>query len=380
MRNLSLTFFAFWTVVLLFTACGETPKGEDEFQITGQVRGMEGKTLFLERFEGVKAEPVAKVEVDQDGHFEVTAKGETDAIFQLRADQGGRMLMMPEFSTLHVEADADELEAYQVTGNSKTQQLRNFNLEQYRLYIDFASAESRLDGLDRTKDTIAWHELEAVTDKAMMAYRGFLRTFCDTVSNPVMRAHAALSLTVNGNYHYLNELARRLEKELPGSPAVAELRAGLAKEVDRKVGEPATIITGTDVNGKPFDLMTLRGKSILLNFWASYCEFSRAENAKMATLSKLFTANNVVLLCFSIDDAEADWRNYLKTAGLDWAIHLRGLNGTASTEISQYLVKAIPANYFIDANGVIRDLDIRSDELETDLPVLAKSANPSTTH
>jgi hypothetical protein len=36
------------------------------------------------------------------------------------------------------------------------------------------------------------------------------------------------------------------------------------------------------------------------------------------------------------------------------------------------MVRAIPANYFIDGNGVIRDLDIRSNELEADLPVLAK--------
>jgi thiol-disulfide isomerase/thioredoxin len=150
------------------------------------------------------------------------------------------------------------------------------------------------------------------------------------------------------------------------------LRKGLAKEADRRVGEVATPITGTDVNGKPFDIYALKGKNILLQFWASYCEFSRVENTKLAGMEALFAANNVVLVCFSIDDADQEWRDYLKTAGLDWATHIRGGNGTNSAEINQYMVRAIPANYFIDGNGVIRDLDIRSNELEADLPVLAK--------
>ncbi|HEX2901628.1 MAG TPA: TlpA disulfide reductase family protein, partial [Bacteroidia bacterium] len=245
-------------------------------------------------------------------------------------------------------------------------------------YLDFIGSESRLDGLDRQSDTAAWHELEAVTDKAMVVYRSYLRTFCDTVSLPVLRAHAALSLTVNGNYHYLQKMTSRIGKELPGSAAVGALNNALSKEAERRIGETAANITGTDANGKPFDLSTLRGKVVLLQFWASYCEFSRMENAKLATLSKFFTDNNVVLVCFSIDDTDADWRAGLKTAGLDWATHVRGLNGTQSTEISQYLVKAIPANYLIDANGMIRDLDIRSDELEADLPGILKSlaSNP----
>jgi thiol-disulfide isomerase/thioredoxin len=364
-------------LLLVVSACGETTKKEDEFRITGHVRGLEGKKLFLERFVGVKSEPVQEVPVDEKGNFEITANGEANAIYQLRMNEGGRMLLFPEFSTLNIEADADELEAYHATGSARNQILRDFNLGQYRLYIDFASAESRLDGLDRTKDTTAWHELEAVTDKAMMAYRAYIRTFIDTVSIPVMRAHAALSLTINGNYHYVSKVADRLDQEMPGSPAVAELRKGLAKEADRRIGEVGTPITGTDVNGKPFDLFALRGKNILLQFWASYCEFSRVENTKLAGLEALFTANNTVLVLFSIDDTDAEWRNYLKTADLDWATHIRGGNGTSSTEIQQYLVRAIPANYFLDGNGVIRDLDIRSNELETDLPALAKTAGPT---
>lgn len=378
MKDSLLTLSIVGLLLILLTRCGEPPKANDEFRVEGHVKGLEGKALQLEKLVGVHAEPVKEVEVDEKGNFQFAAKGEENAIFQLRMEKGGRMLFIPDFNTLHVEADVDELEAFQVTGSPKSRQLRDFNLQQYRLYIDFVAAESRLNGLDREKDTTAWHELEAVTDKAMMAYRDYLRGVCDTVSLPVLRAHAALSLTVNGNYHYLQKIVTRLEKEMPGSAAVGALRNELGKEADRRVGQVASNITGKDIKGRPFDLATLRGKVVLLQFWASYCEFSRAENARLAGLSQFFADHHVALVCFSIDDHDADWRAYLQTANLDWAIHLRGINGTQSTEISQYLVKAIPANYVIDANGVIRDLDIRANELEADLPGLATqlSAHP----
>jgi alkyl hydroperoxide reductase subunit AhpC len=363
-----------WFLVLSsWMGCSEVAKEADQFRVAGHVRGLEGKTMQLEKLEGVNAVPVSEVAVDGDGNFSVTDKGEANAIYQLRFEKTGRMLIMPEFSTLQIEADADELAAFQVQGNPQSQLLRDFNLNQYRLYIDFISAESRLDGLDRETDTTDWHALEAVTDKAMMAYRDYMRTFCDTVSNPALRAHAALSLTVNGNHHYLQKLTGRLEAESPGSPAIAVLENALAEEGEGKIGEVAPNITGTDITGKPFDIRALKGKVVLLQFWASYCEFSRTENARLAGMQSLFQDNNVILVCFSVDDSDTDWRTSVQASGLNWATHIRGMNGVQSMEVSQYLVKAIPANYIIDPAGVIQYLDIRADELGDNLPTISKS-------
>lgn len=375
----------FWSLCCWFLAlscwmgCNEVRKEADQFRVEGHVRGLEGKTMQLEKLEGVNSVPVSDVPVDADGNFSVTAKGEANAIYQLRFEKTGRMLIMPEFETLQIEADADELAAFQIKGNSQSQLLRDFNLNQYRLYIDFISAESRLDGLDRETDTTDWHALEAVTDKAMMAYRDYMRTFCDTVTHPALRAHAALSLTVNGNHHYLQKLTGRLGTESPGSPAIAVLENALAEEGEGKIGEVAPNITGTDITGKPFDIRALKGKVVLLQFWASYCEFSRTENAKLAGMQSLFRENDVVLVCFSVDDSDTDWRTSVQASGLNWATHIRGLNGVQSMEVSQYLVKAIPANYIIDPVGVIQYLDIRADELGTDLPVISKSLSAKST-
>jgi thiol-disulfide isomerase/thioredoxin len=371
MKNYQL-HWALIFFLITFSACKNEERQADEFQISGNVHGFPNGILHLERIEPEKSVPVSDVQLDSKGNFAVIAKGEKNVLFQLRSDDGRRMMFWPEFDAIEVEADADEMEAFLVKGSPKTQQLRDLNLNQYRLYIDFMGAETKLDGLDREKDTTAWHELEAVTDKALIAYRGYLRNYCDTTSQPVLRAHAALSLTINGNYHYMSKIAARIDKEKPGSAYASFIRNAMAKETEGRIAEVAPPMSGNDLNGRPFDLQQFRGRAVLLIFWASYCEFSRIENEKIAAMADLFAQHDVALLYFSIDDSEQAWRDYLKTANLDWATHLRGTAGSGSQEIKNWRVKAIPSNCLIDLHGVIQDLDIRADELAADLPELAR--------
>jgi thiol-disulfide isomerase/thioredoxin len=178
-----------------------------------------------------------------------------------------------------------------------------------------------------------------------------------------MRAHASMSIAPMGNYYYLTQLSKRVSSELPSSTYASAIDATLMKEAEGRVGVVASGLTGTDLDGKPFDLMALRGKPVMLMFWASYCEFSRMEFAKLKEMQQVFADAGRTLVCFSIDDHDADWRNFLKTAGLDWATHLRGMNGQQSAEIKQFKVKAIPSTYMINADGVIETIDVRADEL-----------------
>ncbi len=349
---------------VLIWGCKNAEKAKDEFSIQGKVQGLESKVMHFERIQPTKSEPLQDIQLDAEGRFSLTQKGEPNTLFQLRADDGRRMLFLPEFDALEIEADADELDAYQVQGGEKTKRLRDFNLKQYRLYIDYANAEAQLDGLDRQKDTLAWHELEGVTDRAMVAYGDFLRSFCDTVNLPILRAHASLSIVTTGNYYYLSQIGKRIRQEMPGSHYADAIQDALTKEGEGRVGTEAPMLRSTDLQGQPFDLASLRGKRVLLVFWASYCEFSQMEFAKIKDMGPLFKDSGTTLVCFSIDDHEAEWREFLKNAGLDFAIHVRGLTGQQSAEIKNFRVKAIPSTYVINAKGTIETLDIRSQDLQ----------------
>lgn len=356
------------TGLLLCWGCSDSAtKSADEFSIKGTVRGLEGKSLHLERITPTKSEPVQVIELDDEGRFEAVAKGVANAIFQLRSDDGRRLLFFPEFDALEIEADADEMEAYQVSGSAPAKALRDFNMRQYRLYVDYGSAEAQLKGIDRFADSLRWRELEGVTDRALIAYWGFLRQYCDTVGRPIFRAHAAMSLAPTGNYYFLDRLQARIERELPGSEYAVQVRTVLQQEAAGRIGVVAPPLAGTTLDGKPFDITGLRGKRAMVVFWASYCEYSRHEFERLATMRPVFEAANVPLVCVSIDDSEADWRKFLQGKGLDWATHIRTRTGQGSEEIRQYKVRAIPSTYLIGPDGMIETIDMRSDEMEAGL-------------
>jgi peroxiredoxin len=348
---------------LCLAACQDSSKSADEFSVHGKITGLAGKVLSLERITPTKAEPIQEVTLDAEGNFALVAKGEAATLFQLRAQDGKRILLYPEFDALDITADARDIEAFEVVGGPKTKLLRDFNLQQYRLYVAYKTAEAQLDGLDRSIDTLAWHQLEGVTDSAMIAYTSFMRSFCDTVKLPILRAHAALSISPTGNYYYLSKLRKRIADETPGSAYATFLDAALSREAEARVGAGASALSGNDLHGKPFDLTNLRGKRVLLLFWASYCSYSKLELAALKDMQQLFADKGLALVCFSIDDHAAEWQAFLQDAGLDWATHLRALNGQKSEEIKQFKVKAIPSTYMINADGIIETVDIRSQEL-----------------
>jgi thiol-disulfide isomerase/thioredoxin len=353
--------------MLLLGSCGAPQKGKDEFSIQGKIKGMADKELSLERITPSKSEPLQKVTLDGEGAFSLIAKAEPNTLFQLRAQDGKRMLLYPESDALDITADAADIEAFEVQGSAKTQLLRDFNQQQYRLYMAYKVAEASLDGLDRLQDSLAWHRLEGTTDSAMIAYSAFMRSYCDTVKLPLLRAHAALSITPAGNYDYLEKLSERISQEMPGSTYASFIDAALAREADGRVAIVAPELDGTDLHGQPFSLTSLRGHRVLLLFWASYCTYSQLEIAQLRAMQQLFADKNARLVCFSIDDYPAAWQAYLQTAGIDWATHVRGLNGQQSEEIKRFRVQAIPSTYLINVDGMIETMDVRAGDLGAEL-------------
>ena len=113
---------------LMVWGCQNAEKAKDEFSIQGQVLGLESKVLHLERIQPTRSEPLQDVPLDAEGKFSLKQKGEPNTLFQLRADDGRRMLFLPEFDALEIEGDADELDAYQVRGGEKTKRLRDFRV------------------------------------------------------------------------------------------------------------------------------------------------------------------------------------------------------------------------------------------------------------
>lgn len=129
------------------------------------------------------------------------------------------------------------------------------------------------------------------------------------------------------------------------------------------IGQQAPDFELKDLNGKVVKLSSFKGKYVLLDFWASWCGPCRKENPNVVKAYDLYKGKGFTVFGVSLDADEAKWRKAVQEDGMPWLQTLDDKTATGNVG-KLYEIKAIPANFLIDANGKIVATNLRGPELE----------------
>jgi cytochrome c biogenesis protein CcmG, thiol:disulfide interchange protein DsbE len=122
-----------------------------------------------------------------------------------------------------------------------------------------------------------------------------------------------------------------------------------------RTGEPAPPITGTSLDGDPVDLAEFRGRPVVVNFWASWCTPCREEFPLFAErLAALGPTDGLVILGVLYKDQPELAQAFLDDFGGSWA----SIDDPGGSVAAAYRVVAPPQTYFIDAEGILRAIQI----------------------
>jgi peroxiredoxin len=170
---------------------------------------------------------------------------------------------------------------------------------------------------------------------------------------------------------FLAEVAERFAKDKPQSKQAQTFVASVASKRGLALGAVAPELTLNTPDGKPLQLSTLRGKYVLIDFWASWCGPCRQENPNVVKLYQRFKEKGFEVYSVSLDNDRTRWMNAIQQDRLLWS-HVSDLKGWQSQGASLYQVSAIPQTFLIDREGHIIAKNLRGTALEAKLTEILK--------
>lgn len=334
---------------VFFTACDTTEK----YKLSGKIEGQESGKIYLNSFEDKKFVKLDSADI-VNGTFEIEGHVENADVYYLSvADKKGIISILLENVPISIEADVAALHEAKITG-SASQDL-------------FKEATTKVNELKSKEAPIIAAYQKAMAEKnqgeadaARKAYEDlgterntFIKNFAKENGNSVASALIVAGYLLKDlDVVELEEIFMGFSEDVKASTRGKAIKEKIDLEKSVAIGQPAPDFTLNTPEGTPLSLSSLKGKVVLIDFWASWCGPCRRENPHMVELYKELSPKGVEFLGVSLDKDKASWLKAIEDDGLVWK-HVSDLKFWNSEAAKIYGVKGIPATYLIDQNGII---------------------------
>lgn len=349
---------------IIFFACQAT---KDEFSIKGSIEGVETGKVYLQKIVNGRPESIDTADV-VNGKFTFSGKMETPDIRVLRLNEQDYIAQLfLDNAEVKIAAKKDSMQAAKISGSPSQDifqayldELESMNKEMALIQDRYQKAMSASNKEEEKKVKV---DYQALMDNMKLYTKNFVKEH----NQSVVSAYITLvQLSNQVESAELDSILFKFPQEISKSEYVVKLKEIADGMRTTAIGQVAPDFTMNDPQGKPIQLSSLKGKVVLIDFWASWCGPCRQENPNVVKLYQQYHDKGFEILGVSLDRKKEDWERAIKDDQLAW-LHVSDLQYWQNNAARLYAVNAIPQTYLLDKEGKIIGKGLRGEELAAKL-------------
>lgn len=366
-------FLIFIICIILASACSESqsnnqPNQDHLIRLEGKVNHpMSEGSVVLEKIGESEISTVDTLIISRDSTFRYGLKNAEPGFYRINFYDRQYVNLILNNDNVKVTADGDRPDGLaKVEGSTDTDHfyaineiMRNMQQKINEMNADYLKAradgnEEKMEQIEERYKNIEQENTEKLKQKI------------SDMGNSIAVFYAVNFLDADKEFEFLSILAEKFKKELPNSQYTQQFVEQIESLRSLAIGRPAPDIALPNPEGDTVRLSSLKGKYVMVDFWAAWCKPCRMENPNVVRLYNKYKDKGFEIYGVSLDRTRQDWLEAIKEDNLDWK-HVSDLRYFDSEAASLYNVNAIPATVLLDKEGTIIAKNLRGEALEEKL-------------
>ena len=354
-------------------AQADTNPGQNQnttITVSGNIANAAGRQVFLQLYplalpgQNPQAQIVDTSMVGPDGSYQLTGTIDQKHVMVFGLDNQHVNYLLLDGGNYVLNADYNNFSNYDLQNAPENKIMASLLSTVFANFQQINNLTQQLQMAQQAKQSA--EQIRAIQEQLNQSndqLYNYLRNFIDTTHSDVSALFAAELMDIGAEFDYIKGFSEKMNKKLPNSRYTQHIAAKV-RDYESFIGKPAPEIKLPNPDGDSIALSSLRGKLVLLDFWAAWCRPCRVENPNVVRLYDRYKDKGFTVYSVSLDRNKQDWVNAISADNLKWKNHVSELKFWQGQAHQQYGVNSIPATFLINEKGEIIGKNLRGYALE----------------